>query len=195
MGQAAAAEIFPHVRVVMGMVIGLGITRLLMGVAGLVQHPARAKLSLVHLLWAGSILLELVFFWWWEFELHALQHWSFVAYFFLIAYCVTLFLLAALLFPDRIEDYDGYEAFFLKRRHWFFGVFAATFVLDIIDTLLKGAPYFDSLGIGYLIQVPIGIGLCFVAIWTADRRYHLALVLIHLAYQAFWITQLFTLKA
>ena len=34
-----APELFPHIRIVMGMVIGLGITRLLMGFAGIVQHP------------------------------------------------------------------------------------------------------------------------------------------------------------
>jgi hypothetical protein len=187
------AEFFPHVRIVMGMVIGLGITRLLMGAAGLIQHPKRARLSLIHLLWAFSILLELIFFWWWEVELSLLTDWSFGIFSFLIAYAVTLFLLAALLFPDNIDDYEGYQDFFLKRRHWFFGVFAATFVLDVVDTLIKGMPHFDSLGIGYLAQVPLGIALCLIAIRTADRRYHLALVLVHLAYQAFWIVQLFTL--
>ena len=192
--EAHAAEFFPHVRIVMGMVIGLGITRLLMGVAGLVQHPKRASLSAIHLLWAFSILLELVFFWWWEFELYGLTEWSFGVFFFLIAYAVTLFLLAALLFPDRIDEYEGYEDFFLTRRHWFFGVFAATFLLDVVDTLIKGAPYFDNLGLGYLIQVPTGIALCLIAMRTADRRYHLALVIVHLAYQAYWITQLFTLS-
>lgn len=189
----AAAEYFPHVRIVMGMVVGLGITRLLMGGAGLVQHPKRAKLSLIHLLWAGSILLELVFFWWWEFELYALREWTFGTFFFLIGYAVTLFLLAALLFPDKLDDYEGYEDFFIKRRHWFFGIFALTFLLDVVDTLIKGPPYLDNLGLGYLIQVPIGIALCLIAIRTADRRYHLTLVLTHLAYQAFWVTQLFTI--
>ncbi len=188
-----AADFFPHVRIVMGMVVGLGITRMLMGAAGLVQHPKRARLSSIHLLWAFSILLELVFFWWWEFELYTLRDWTFGVFAFLIAYAVTLFLLAALLFPDKLDDYDGYEDFFLKRRHWFFGVFAATFLFDIIDTLIKGAPYFDNIGVAYLIQVPLGIGLCLIAIWTADRRYHLALVFAHLAYQAYWIVELFTL--
>jgi hypothetical protein len=190
----AAAEFFPHVRIVMGMVIGLGITRLLMGLAVLIQHPQhRPRLSAVHLLWVGSILLEMILFWWWEFELYRLEDWSFGVFFFLIFYAITLFLLAALLFPDKIEEYDGYEDFFLKRRHWFFGVFALTFLLDVIDSLIKGQPYFDNLGIGYLIQVPIGIVLCLVAIRTVDRRYHLGLVLAHMVYQAAWIGQLFTI--
>lgn len=187
----SAAELFPHVRIVMGTVIGLGITRLLMGVAGLVQHPDRAKISLLHLLWSFSILVELILFWWWEFALYEVTDWSFGIFAFLIFYAITLFLMAALLFPDKLDDYAGYEDFFLKRRHWFFGVFGLTFLLDIVDTLIKGEPYFDTLGLEYLVQVPIGLALCAVAIWTTDRRYHLGLVLVHLIYQAWWIYILF----
>jgi hypothetical protein len=188
---ASAAELFPHIRIVMGMVVGLGITRLLMGVAGLVQHPDRARISLLHLLWVFSVLLELVLFWWWEFALYEITDWSFGIFAFLILYAVTLFLMAALLFPDKLDDYAGYEDFFLKRRHWFFGVFGLTFLLDIVDTLIKGAPYFDTLGLGYLVQVPIGLALCAIAVWTTDRRYHLGLVIMHLLYQAWWIYILF----
>ena len=188
---ASAAELFPHIRIVMGMVVGLGITRLLMGIAGLIQHPTRAKISLIHLLWVFSILVELVLFWWWEFALYEVTDWSFGIFAFLIFYAITLFLMSALLFPDNLSDYDGYEDFFLKRRHWFFGVFALTFLLDIVDTLIKGEPYFDTLGLEYLIQVPIGLALCAIAIWTTDRRYHLGLALVHLIYQAWWIYILF----
>lgn len=194
MNAALAAEMFPHVRIVMGMVVGLGITRMLMGTMGIIQHASRPKLSIIHLLWAGSILLELVFFWWWEFELSAFTNWSFGVFFFLILYAVTLFLLGALLFPDKLDGYDGYWDFFVRRRHWFFGIFALTFALDVVDTLIKGAPYFDNLGIWYLVQVPIGIVLCLVGIWTANKRYHLGLVLLHLAYQAAWIGELFTIR-
>ena len=81
--------------------------------------------------------------------------------------------------------------FFFLWRHWFFGVFALTFLFDIVDTLIKGEPYFDTLGLDYLIQVPIGLALCAIAIWTTDRRYHLGLVLVHLIYQAWWIYVLF----
>jgi hypothetical protein len=190
-GAATAAELFPHIRIVMGMVVGLGITRLLTGVAGIVQHPRRAPVSLIHMLWVLSILVELVLFWWWEFALYEVQDWSFGIFAFLIAYAVTLYLMAALLFPDKLDDYAGYEDFFLKRRKWFFGIFGLTFLLDIVDTLIKGEPYLDTLGLDYLIQVPIGIALCAIAIWTTNRRYHLGLVLVHLIYQAWWIYILF----
>lgn len=191
MEPASSAEIFTHVRIVMGMVVGLGITRLLMGVAGLVQHPRRAKLSAIHLLWALSVLIELALFWWWEFELRSLPRWSFGVFAFLVSYSVTLFMLAALLFPDKIDEYDGYEDFFLQRRHWFFGVFVATDLFDIVDTLIKGEPYFDTLGLEYLVQVPIFIGLACIAIFTKDRRYHLGLVIAHLLYQLWWVIILF----
>ena len=42
---------------------------------------------------------------------------------------VLALLLASLLFPDDMSDYDGYEDYFLSRRRWFFGLFATTFVV------------------------------------------------------------------
>ena len=192
---ATVAELFPHVRIVMGTVIGLGLTRILLGTAGLVQHPTRARLSLIHLLWAASILFELILFWWWEFDLFQIPDWSFGVFFFLIIYSVTLFLLGALLFPDRVDDYDGYEDFFLKRRNWFFGLLAATFVLDTIDTLIKGGIYLERFNLGYFMQVPVGMVLCVIAWRSSDRRVHLAIVSIHIVYQFYLIGQFFNTAA
>jgi hypothetical protein len=124
-------------------------------------------------------------------RLYDVTDWSFGIFAFLILYSITLFLMSALLFPDNIDEYDGYEDFFLKRRYWFFGIFALTFLLDIVDTVIKGEPYFDTLGLEYLIQVPIGLALAVIAVWTASRRYHLALVIVNLIYQAWWIYVLF----
>lgn len=183
--------LFPHVRIVLGIVIGLAITRLLMTIAGFIQHPRRANVSAIHLLWMGSILLELVLFWWWEFALYRIEHWTFGIALFLVLYAVTLFLLAALLSPDNIEEYASYEDFFLNRRRWFFGIFAVTFVLDAVDTLIKGSAYWERYGFDYAIQIPLGLALCAVAIATRDRRVQIGAVLVHLAYQVFWISQYF----
>lgn len=188
---AAGAEAFPHIRIVMGMVVGLGVTRLLTGVARIVQHPGQVPLYPVHLAWVASVLLMLIHYWWWQFGLFGIAHWTFEVYLFVIAYAVLLFLLAALLFPDSMEGYAGYEAFFISRRGWFFGLLAATYAFDIVDTLIKGEAHFARFGAEYLIRTPVFLALCAVAVLTPDRRFHAAFVVLTLVYQISWILRLF----
>ncbi|MHA6643872.1 hypothetical protein [Mesorhizobium sp. A623] len=187
----SAHDIFPHIRIVMGMVIGLGVTRLLSGLARIVQHPKQYLLYPVHLAWVASVLLMLVHFWWWEFSLFQVDNWTFGKYLFVIGYAVVLFLLCALLFPDSMQDYRGYEDYFYARRAWFFGLLAATYLLDVVDTLLKGEAHFARFGHEYLIRTPVFVALCIIAILVRDKRYHIAFVAFALAYQAWWILRLF----
>ncbi len=187
----AAADVFPHVRVVLGMVVGLGVTRILSGFARIVQHPTQYPLYPVHLAWSAMLLLVLVHFWWWQFGLHAIQHWTFPIYLFVIAYAILLFLLCALLFPDSMRDYESYEDYFYARRGWFFGILAATYVLDVIDTMIKGEEHFARFGTEYLVRTPIFFALCLVAAMTSSRRFHLAFVALALIYQIVWILRLF----
>jgi hypothetical protein len=178
---------------VMGIVVGLGITRMLTGVASFIQHPDRHQVSALHLLWAGSMLLEFTLFWWWEFGLTQIEQWNLGVFLFLVAYAVVLYLLAALLFPDHISEYNGYEDFFIKRRRWFFGLLATGFVLDVVDTLIKGGDYWSRLSRDYLIQVPIGLTLCLVGVLSTNRRLQIALVLTNIAYQGYLATRLISI--
>jgi hypothetical protein len=188
---ATGAEAFPHIRIVMGMVIGLGVARLLSGVARIVQHPKGYQLYPVHLAWVGSMLLTLIHFWWWEFGLFAVEQWTFGIYLFIVSYAVLLFLLCALLFPDSMLDYKSYEDFFISRRAWFFGVLGATYLFDVADTLIKGAAHFERFGTEYLIRTPLLVGLCIAAALTTNRWFHGAFVVFTLIYQASWILRLF----
>ncbi|WP_297583762.1 hypothetical protein [Devosia sp.] len=191
MDPSTAPELFPHVRIVMGTIIGLGVTRLLMTTAGIIQHPSRGKVSSLHMLWVGSMLLELVLFWWWEFALHRIEVWSFGIVLFILSYAIILFLMAALLSPDNVSEYQGYRDFFLKRRHWFFGLLAATFVFDTIDTLIKGQAHWSRFDWSYFMQVPLGLALCVIALKSANPRLHLWIVALHIAYQLFLIIRFF----
>ena len=187
----SAHDVFPHIRIVMGMVIGLGVARLLSGLARIVQHPKQYRLYSVHLAWVASVLLMLVHFWWWEFGLFQIDSWTFGKYLFVIGYAIVLFLLCALLFPDTMQDYRGYEDYFYARRAWFFGLLATTYLLDVVDTLLKGEPHFARFGHEYLIRTPVFVILCIAAACIRDRRYHVAFVAFTLIYQAWWIMRLF----
>ncbi|MDP9896354.1 hypothetical protein J2W32_005404 [Variovorax boronicumulans] len=187
----SAHDIFPHIRVVMGMVIGLGLTRLLLGVARIVQHPSQYRLYVVHLGWVASVLLAIVHFWWWEFGLFQIQAWTFGTYAFIVSYAVTLFLLCALLFPDSLRDYESYEDYFYARRAWFFGLLAATFLLDVVDTFIKGDAHFQKFALEYLIRTPILVALCVAGSVTPNRLFHRVFVVGMLAYQMSWILRLF----
>jgi hypothetical protein len=188
---SGGAEAFPHIRIVMGMVVGLGVTRLLSGVARIVQHPSQYRLYPVHLAWVGSVLLMLIHFWWWEFGLYGIRHWTFGTYFFIIAYAVLLFLLSALLFPDSMADYAGYEDFFISRRRWFFGLLGATYLFDVVDTLIKGPEHFARFGLEYVVRTPLFVALCVIAAITPNRRFHMAFIAFALVYQITWILRLF----
>ena len=188
---ATTTDIFLHIRVVLGIILGLSVARLLNGLSRFVQHPGRDRVYLVHLGWVLSMLLTLVHFWWWEFWFFSVPVWTFLMYFFLISYAILLFLLCALLFPDDIAEYAGYEAFFISRRRWFFGILGVTFVFDLIDTLMKGEAHFALYGIEYFIRVPAYVILCVVAMITTNRRFHAIFVAASLVYQVSWILRLF----
>lgn len=184
-------DIYPHIRTVMGMVIGLGVTRLLSGVARIVQHPTQYPLYPVHLAWVASVLLSLVHFWWWEFGLYEIEVWTFGTYLFIIGYAILLFMQCALLFPDSLLDYSSYREFFMARRAWFFGLLATTSLFDVIDTFIKGEAHFSRFATEYLVRTPILVILCIVAARTSSQAFHVVFVVAALLYQFSWIFRLF----
>ncbi len=189
--QPTPLEIYQHVLVIIGLIIGLGITRLLTGVARFVQHPERHAVDAVHLGWVVVLLLTLVHFWWWEIWLIDVPHWTFQVYLFLISYAILLFLLCALLFPDSISEYAGYADFFISRRQWFFGIYGATILFDVVDSMIKGPVHYGIVAPEYAFRVPFYLVLCGIAIRTPNRRFHLVLMAGSLIYELTWIARLF----
>jgi hypothetical protein len=186
-----SADIFAHVRIVMGFVISLSIARLLTGATRFIQHPSHYQVYPVHLVWSASIFLMLIHFWWWEFWLSNIEQWNFLLYSFLVAYATAMFMICTLLYPDSIAEYSGYEDYFYSRRRWFFGLFALTFVFDFADTLAKGEEHLSYLGVEYLIRAPVYVVLSLIAMWTANRNFHWAFAILNLAYQISFVTRLF----
>ncbi len=183
------AETFRHIRTILGMILGLGITRLLNGLVRIIQHPKQTRIYPAHIAWVIYLLLALVHFWWWELSLIELSSWKFETYLFLITYVIVLFFLSVFLFPDSLSDYTGYEDFFLSRRAWFFGFFALTMIFDLIDTLIKGREHLAMLGAEYLVRVPVYLILCGIAIYTSNRRFHKVFAVSAVVYNISWIVR------
>jgi hypothetical protein len=191
MEHVEVVKIFEHCRLIMGMVLSLSVARLLNGLAKFVQHPKKVKIFPVHLLWVFAILLHLIHFWWWEFRLIYIHAWTFEIYLTLIFYAVDIFLLCALLFPDDMQEYSGFEEYFMSRRKWFFGIFGFSFIIDFIDTAVKGNAYYNSLGVEYPIRNLAFIALCIAAMFISKVRIQLVFVIGALVYELSYIFRLY----
>lgn len=173
------------------MVLSLAVARLLNGVARFVQHPKKVKIFPLHLAWVFAILLHLIHFWWWEFRLIYVHEWTFEVYFMLIAYAIDIFLLCTLLFPDDMSEYSGFEEYFMSRRKWFFGIFGASFLIDFVDTALKGTAYYNSLGWEYPARNILFIVFCLMAMFVAKKRVQMTFVILTLIYEISYILRLY----
>ena len=117
-------------------------TRLLTGLARFVQQPGRERIYSIHLGGAGFLILAVVHFWWFQVGLSRIERWTFEVYFFV----------CSLLFPGRMEEYDGFAGYFRSRQRWFYTLLAGLILIDLIDTALNGAAHFRSYGIAYPLQ-------------------------------------------
>jgi len=184
-------DIFSHIKAILGMVLGLSIALLLKGSAKQIQHPGRDKPYWVHSLWAFYIFLLLIHFWWWEFYLHDIQHWLFMQYFFVILYIMVFYSICALLYPDDLKEYSDYKDYFYSRRNWLYSILAFSFVMDFVDTLIKGQVYTHRYNIEYPIRNASHIVLCLIAIKIKNRAYHSALIIVFIVYECSYILRNF----
>lgn len=176
-------QMFEYIIVLISIVIGLALTHLMQGIAGLVQHPRRDRVWWVHLGWVAHMFLSTIFWWWWEFRLQLVQTWTFAVYFFVVFYAFYLYLICAILFPRDLEGYQGYQDYFLSRRGWFFGLLIGWLAIDVVDTWIKGPEYFASLGMEYVLIQSVFAALCMIGIVTRRAGFQAAIVLIVLALQ------------
>jgi len=180
-------EAYGHLRVLVSMILGLAITRVLSGLSRRIQQPARTEGMAAQIVWAFVLLTGAVHFWWWEFALRRVESWHFGIYVFVLAYTSLFFLMATLIFPDGNTDHAETEAFFMRRRRGFYGLFALSFAFDLFDTALKGRDYLAALGWEYPLRLVLGVLAAALALRARGPRQVMAVGLAWLVYDMLWI--------
>ena len=167
------SEAFAHIRIILGILQGLSTATLLNGLARFIHNPRKYRVYLPHLLWALALLFSLLHFWWSEMALMSISHWTFKLYLFAILYALGVYLACAVLFPQDIEDYGGYHAYYMARRGWFFGLSAAMQILVLLDVTL-GGPYHSSIKDHQLklMEVAFFLPLFLLMMHTRNERLH-----------------------
>ena len=177
---------FEYVMVLASIIVGLGITHLLLGVSHLVTSAGKAKPYWIHLVWVAYMFLTAVMWWWFEFRFRTVEVWTFQLYLFVLAYAFIIYLMCAWLFPGETDEHEGYKVYLYSRRRWFFGLLVAYLLIDLIDTLAKGPAHFASLGLEYPIATSFFAALAIVAAFVQNERFQGAFAVVCFAYQFSW---------
>jgi hypothetical protein len=186
---SAPETVYPHVRVVMGMVVGLSLAHLLTQLAKIIEYDRWRRLYWPHMLWVASTLVLVIHFWWWQLRLSLVAHWTFALYAFVTFYALLLYLLCSVVLPSNLADKGStdYRTHYYARRGWFFGLLATIFVVDVIDTLLKGWTFLQSLGPGYWVRNGAYVVLSLIAARSASPRFHAVFAVAAFVFQLLWI--------
>jgi hypothetical protein len=180
---------FQHVMVLTSIIIGLGITHLLLGISAAIDRMSeqreRARVSWVFWVWVAYVFLWMVQFWWWEYRLlELLQAWSLWNYFLVISYAVVLFLLAAILVPRKWDEVDDLDQYFLSKRRWFYSLLLLASAIDIMDSYMKGGWSYVQ-GTGFLTwgQNLAWVPASIIGFRSANIRVHSTLAIVFLIWQ------------
>ena len=188
---------FQHVMVLTSIIIGLGITYILIGVGTVIEritgHGAALRLSWAHATWLLTLFVWMVSFWWWEFRLLALlKSWTLAHYFFIITYAVLLFLLAVLLLPRDWAATNSLDDYFLSKRQWFYPLYLIATFADIVDAWLKGGwPYIQASGVLVFGYWAAAIPVCLVGVRSKNIRIHTFMAIIICVWQLIAVFEVF----
>ena len=128
---------FEYVSVLISIILGLGISQLVTGIADIVHQWERVKLYWPHMLWIGFIFFLHIQEWWTLYELRTLTSWKLHTFLFTILYPINLFILARILFPfGTMDQGTDFKEFYFQNFRRIFVWAIISVALSITDNLL-----------------------------------------------------------
>src|SRR6476620_12256432 len=114
-------DAFNYLSVLLSIVLGMAISQLRSGFAGLVHARRRLVMYWPMPVQMAVILLVALQVWWALFGLRQVRHWTFAGFLIVLAHAISVYLMAALITPRLNDDArtDLRESYF-REAHWFF---------------------------------------------------------------------------
>jgi len=112
---------FDYLSVLLSIVLGLAITQLLAGFAGMVRARDRMAMYWPVPVQMAAVFLITVQVWWALFGLHNARDWTFGHFLIVLMQPVSLYLMAAIITPDLSgEGPFDLRALYFRERVWYF---------------------------------------------------------------------------
>jgi hypothetical protein len=137
---------FDYVVVLISIILGLGITQIMTGVADLVHQWNKVKLYWPHLLWIVLVFILHIQEWWETYSLHVFTSWKLPTFLFLSLYPVTLFILARILFPFNIQESASIDLkeFYYANFRKFYLLTMILIVLSVVSNIIVHGFTYDQ---------------------------------------------------
>lgn len=125
---------FEYVTVLISIVLGLGITQILTGVADLIHQSKRVRVYWPLMIWVLLVLVMHVQEWWVTYQLKNYQPWRLPVFLFMMLYPINLFVLARLLTPVGLQEGTiDLKVFYEENYRKIFGFTAGLVLLALLD--------------------------------------------------------------
>jgi hypothetical protein len=181
---------FDYLSVLISIVLGLGITNLLTGLAALVRHRDRVIAYWPLPVWMVTVFLIHVQTWWALFGLRGTEQWSFASFLVVLLQPVALFVMTALIVPDvaGVARIDLRTAFFRETRG-FFGALFLALLASLAKNLILSGTFPEGRNLAAHI---VFIAIALVGGVSRSPRIHATLAPLGLILLACYIALLFT---
>jgi hypothetical protein len=159
---------FDYLVVLISIVLGLAITNVLTRLALVMQSRDRTHFYWPPVAWAVWIFFISIQHWWAQWSWRTSRDPNFGGFLLQISTPVLLFLLTALVLPDKEEDGKlDLEAWYFRNRTWFFGLLFFVPLVSIVEEVVR-IGHMDSLpNLVFLIAFDV---IAVVSFFITSRR-------------------------
>jgi hypothetical protein len=171
---------FEYITVLVSIIVGLGITHLLIGIARLINRPDQNKVYWIHLLWVIQSFEWLVYFWWFNLTMGTWEEWTGLLYTFFILWVVVSFLRCAVIIPIDLPESGDFRDYFYAKRAWFFGLLLVEQLFNLLYSVIRD--FTPPLWIWILSLGPFA-----VAMVTRNSKYHAAFAILWVVLLTLWL--------
>ncbi|AIJ71080.1 MULTISPECIES: hypothetical protein [Brucella] len=138
-----ANDTFNHIRIVNGIGVGLCFSRFLLFCAEFIQHPKKHKISLIHFGWLFFSFTMVIAYWWSILNESSNSLYGPPLYIVSLLNIFCLYFIIVILTPEDIDEYGGYERYFISRRLWIFSFIILFIILnDVYEVINRNDDYY-----------------------------------------------------
>ena len=156
---------FEFITVLISIILGLGITTILTGVAERIKHFHNTKLFTPYVIWISIVFMLHIHEWWNTYTLQSIEVWSLPMFLFILLYPITLYVLAHLLFPSNNDNQFDARDFYFENYRRYYVIAIALLVLGILHNV-----FIEHLNIRTQIGQVISLAIVTVFLISKTRK-------------------------